>query len=83
MLVRTKILPEAKRTTLDVLRSALTEENTDRFLDLVFVALRLPWWVPALIARRVLDAMLPEVLLGALEKILGEAETPQPVPPAP
>lgn len=76
MEVRTTILPEAKRAALDVLQDALTEENTDRVLDLLFFSLRLPWWIPAAIARRVLDGLLPEVLLGAIEKVLGEADPP-------
>jgi len=65
------VLTGARIVTLDTLRKVLTEENTDRFLDLIFGTIRLPWWIPSAIARRVLDGILPEVLLGALERLLG------------
>ena len=65
------ILTGARLVTLETLRRVLTEENTDRLLDVIFGSIRLPWWIPGRIARRVLDEILPEVLLGALERILG------------
>ena len=47
----------------------LTEENTDKLIDLIFDNLNLPWYVPTVIAKRVLDRVLPEVLLTALRRI--------------
>lgn len=48
----------------------LTEENTDRLIDAIFSRLHLPWYVPSAIAKKVLDRMLPDVLLQALRAIL-------------
>lgn len=69
--LRPRILEGPRRITLETLRKVLTEENTDAFLDVLFLRLSLPWWIPGAVARRVLDAILPEKLLGALAHILG------------
>jgi len=64
------VLTGARQITLETLRKVLTEENTDRFLDLLFLSIHLPWWIPSRLARRVLDGILPESLLSALELLL-------------
>jgi len=48
----------------------LTEENTDALIEAIFDRINLPWYVPSGIAKRVLDRMLPDVLLNAIADVL-------------
>lgn len=62
-------------------RDILTEENTDRLIDLLFDHLSLPRWMPSFVVKRVLDNMLPETLLRALHKLVdSDDSSPQPAP---
>ena len=67
-----QIPQKARKATLDVLSQYLTEENSDLFVDYMTkrVKRRLPRWLRWLPIRRVLDALLPEVLLGLFEDLL-------------
>ncbi len=52
---------------LDILSEhVLTEENTDKLIEVLLDKVNLPWWIPERIIRRVLDQLLPETLLQAL-----------------
>ena len=61
---------------LDVLRSVLTEEHTDRAKDLIVARIKphLPFWARWLPIGRVIDALLPEVLLSVFEELFKEDE---------
>ena len=48
----------------------LNEENTDKLIDAIFDRISLPWWVPTAVAKRVLDRLLPETLLKAIQSIV-------------
>jgi len=48
----------------------LTEENTDLLINFIFDKIDLPWYVPGRIVKKILDRMLPEVLLDALKSVL-------------
>jgi len=62
--------PAVKDAILDALRDALTEENTDRLIDLMILKLSLPWWIPTAFIRKILDRLLPDVVLNLLEELL-------------
>ena len=47
----------------------LTEENTDKLIEIIFARLDLPWYVPAGIAKKVLDRLLPDVILDGLKSL--------------
>lgn len=47
----------------------LTEENTDKLIEALFNRLDLPWWLPSGVAKRVLDRLLPDVLLDAIKSL--------------
>ena len=60
-----------KELLIDILETEVfTEENTDKIIDLIFDNLKLPWYVPSAIAKRVLDRMLPDILLNAIKGVL-------------
>jgi hypothetical protein len=63
-----------KDELLDVLRNLLSEENTDRLIAHILDAIgpRLPWWVPGGLVEKILDAILPGVLLDALAKLVDD-----------
>lgn len=48
----------------------LNEENTDKLIDFIVKKIKLPWYVPGRIVKKVLDKMLPDVLLDALKSML-------------
>ncbi len=62
-----------RQLAVDVLRQVLTEENTDRLKDLIVTRIKrvLPRWARWLPIGRVIDALLPGVLLSVLEEVLG------------
>lgn len=45
----------------------LTEENTDKLIDIVLALIKLPIWLRWLPLRSILDRLLPNVLLDALK----------------
>jgi hypothetical protein len=51
-------------------QEVLTEENTDRLIELIFSRINLPWYVPGRIVKKVLDRMLPDILLDAIRNLL-------------
>lgn len=59
-------------SVVDYLRRELTEPRTDAAIDnlVEFAQKRLPAWFPTFIVRRVLDALLPEGLVTAIEVAL-------------
>ena len=61
---------------LDIIRSVLTEEHTDRAKDLIVARIKphLPFWARWLPIGRVIDALLPEVLLSVFEELFKEDE---------
>jgi len=63
---------QARATALEVLREVLTEENTDAFATMLNrrIKRKLPRWLRWLPIRRILDALLPDVLLRFFEDIL-------------
>ena len=54
------------------LRQVVTEERTDAVIGFVVsrVGPRLPWWFPSALVRVVLDYILPDILLEAIERLL-------------
>lgn len=56
--------------TMELLRSVVTEERTDHMIDSLLARLKLPWWVPKRLVKKVLDAMLPEAILNTLQDVL-------------
>jgi hypothetical protein len=54
-----------------LLDSLLSEENTDVLIEIIVgrLASRLPFWFPSRLAAKVLDALLPGVLLDALREL--------------
>ena len=47
----------------------LTEENTDQLIKIIFDSIKLPWYIPKRILKKVLDRLLPETLLDAIRSI--------------
>ena len=67
------IIPlEARRATVSVLQQYLTEENTDVFVKILRkrIKRKLPRWARWLPIGKVLDALLPELLLDFFEDLL-------------
>lgn len=63
----TPLTNETKAIVVNALtQHILTEHTTDEMIDLILSKINLPWWVPKGIVRRVLDQMLPGVLLDSL-----------------
>jgi hypothetical protein len=56
---------------LDALKDVLTEENTDMVLEYIFDKIDVPM-VPDDLVKNVLDAVMPMLLLEALESVLVE-----------
>jgi len=67
-----KIPQSVRQDTLEVIKAYLTEENSDVFVRALTrrVKRRLPRWVRWLPVGRVLDALLPEILLEFFEDLL-------------
>lgn len=68
MLVTTR----SKRAALKILEEIITEESTDRFKVYArdLIKAKLPIWLRWLPIGRVIDALLPEVLLAVLKELL-------------
>ena len=64
---------DAKAAALEGIRSVLTEENTDKLIELLEreLAKVLPWWARFLPIGVVLDRLLPDILLRVFEDALG------------
>lgn len=62
--------PAIKQEILDALKEALSEENTDRVIDLMLLKLSLPWWIPTGFVRKILDRLLPDVVINLIEELL-------------
>ena len=64
--------PQLRSAILEAVENSLTEESTDRLIAALMDVLpeRMPWWVPEGVVRKVLDAMLPEVLIRGLRAVL-------------
>ena len=62
-----------KQLVKDVLYAILTEDHTDRVKDAIVARIKphLPFWARWLPIGRVIDALLPGVLLSVLEDVLG------------
>lgn len=62
----------ARNVVMQFLRKNMTEEKTDEFLDFIedHLADALPWWFPMGIAKTVVDYLLPNVILDAIEDVL-------------
>lgn len=60
--------PEVKAAALDAVRAAFTEERTDAFIEKLTA--RLPWWTKFVPVGKVLDQLLPDVLIDFLEEVL-------------
>lgn len=74
-------IPESMRTNspggvkvavIEFLEKNITEERTDELIDLLMAQIggKLPWWIPGAIVRKILDALLPEVVVTALSKLI-------------
>lgn len=61
-----------KEDVMAVLRAEITEEKTDELIDYLFDKVPAPWYLkPFLpIAKSLVDKMLPDKLLDAIEKLL-------------
>lgn len=55
---------------MSFLRRNITEEATDKWIDLLMEKVKLPRWIPGFVVRRVLDAMLPDKVLNSMEELL-------------
>lgn len=55
-------------------KDILTEENTDRLIDITVAFLPLPLWLKWLPLRGILDRLFPGVLLKAIKKLIAELE---------
>lgn len=62
-----------KREVVAYLRAEVTEERCDVAVAFLLGRARavVPWWIPMGVVERVLDALLPEYLLDAVERALG------------
>jgi hypothetical protein len=54
----------------EILRNILSEENTDKLIDVLMDKINFPWWLPSGIIRKTLDQMLPDVLLNAILEMI-------------
>jgi len=65
-----------KDDVMSVLREEITEERTDELIDYLFDKLPVTWYLKVFIpiAKSVVDKMLPERLLDAIEHILTRGE---------
>ncbi len=62
-------LPDSmKAAIMDAVRAAFTEDRTDEFISRITA--RLPWWTKALPVGRVLDELLPDVIIDFLDEVL-------------
>lgn len=54
-----------------LLSGVLSEDNTDKLIQIICEKLegKLPFWVPMGLVARILDHLLPEVLLEALQEV--------------
>lgn len=61
-----------KQLALDVVQGILTENNTDKLKDIIVARIKphLPFWAKWLPIGRVIDALLPEVLLSVFKDLL-------------
>ena len=66
------ISTRSKHAVFNILNDLLTEEATDKFKVYArdLIKAKLPVWLRWLPVGRVIDALLPEVLLAALEDLL-------------
>jgi len=62
---------DARNAGLLAIRTVLTEENTDDLIDMVMDKVHLPAWLKWLPIRALLDKLLPGVILGVFEDVLG------------
>ena len=53
-------------------KDILTEDNTDRLIDILVSMMPLPLWMKWLPLRAVLDRLLPGVLIKALHRLVDE-----------
>ncbi len=67
-----QIPQNVRQDTLEVIKLYITEENSDVFIDLLTdrVKQKLPWWLRWLPIERVLDALLPDIILEFFEDLL-------------
>lgn len=67
------ISPDLRAAALEGIRAVLTEENTDALIAKIEAAIkpRLPWYAKFLPIGKVLDTLLPGVLLKVFEEHLG------------
>ena len=74
--VRTRVIEqvstEARGAALEVVRTVLTEENTDAIITKLTDAIKakLPWYAKFVPIGTVLDKLLPESLLRVFEDVL-------------
>lgn len=50
----------------------LTEANTDWLLDYIMGVIKVPFWIPKSWVRNMIDGLLPERLLQALETLINK-----------
>ena len=64
--------PEQKQAALAVIRSVLTEENSDKLKRILKrgIKKKLPGWLRWLPIGKILDSLLPEVLIDFFEHLL-------------
>ena len=68
----TNLTAEAKSAALAGVRAVLTEDNTDRIIEMLEarIASKLPWYARWMPLGVILDRMLPETLLRVFEDFL-------------
>lgn len=69
------ISPDMVEKIMVTLRGSITEERTDEWIDLLLGKVDLPRWIPKWLVRRVLDKLLPSVVLNSIEDLLYKAAT--------
>ena len=64
--------PEQRKAALAVIKSVLTEENSDKLKKTLKKGIkkRLPRWLKWLPIGKILDSLLPEVLVEFFERLL-------------
>lgn len=65
---------DIRMLVMSYLRANLTEEKTDEWISLLKRELdpHLPWWVPMSFVTFILDRLVPEAVLDAIDDLLRE-----------
>lgn len=67
---------DLRAVAMDVFDTAINEQTTDAFIDVLMARIRLPFWLKWIPVRTVLDKILPGALRSALVSLLYDTGGP-------